>query len=176
MKAPRLVIAAIVAAGAIVAARAPPSDESETTAIPIALAPTLMPPRPNRFRRLGYRRRGIGPAPIRSAPALDGGLLYIASVDFLTWMAVLRDPRLKRPRDDLRRGRGLSTDSLMDAYRGFVSLAPSEIAPYVESVSSQAPLADDLRFMPQTLQSRVGAREAEYPDLALNSLVLVTSP
>ena len=46
----------------------------------------------------------------------------------------------------------------------------------VESISSQAPLADDLRFMTQTWQSRVSEGEVEYPDLALNSLVLVLSP
>ena len=94
----------------------------------------------------------------------------------IMWRAVLHDPRLKGPRDELRRRGRLSADSLMEMYRRFVSLAPSEIAPYVESISSQAPLEDDLRFITQTLQSRVSMGEVEYPDLVLNSLVLVTSP
>ena len=94
----------------------------------------------------------------------------------IIWRAVLHDPAL----DDLRyevRARGrLSADSLMEIYRRFVSLAPSEIAPYVESISSQAPLEDDLRFITRILERRVSAEEVEYPDLVLNTLELLTSP
>ena len=94
----------------------------------------------------------------------------------IMWRAALHDPRLDHLRDDLRRRGSLSPDSLMDMYRRFVSLAPSEIAGYVESISSQAPLADDLRFINQTLSSRVSAGEVEYPNLAENAPVLLTSP
>ena len=94
----------------------------------------------------------------------------------ITWRAVLHDPRLAGPRGELRRRGRLPADSLMDVYRRFVSLAPSEIAPYVESISSQAPLEDDLRFITQTLEGRGNAGEVEYPDLVLNSLVLIASP
>ena len=94
----------------------------------------------------------------------------------ITWRAVMHDPRLEHLREEVR-GRGrLSADSLMEMYHRFVSLAPSEIAPYVESISSQAPLADDLRFITRILERRVSAGEVEYPDLVLNSLVLLTSP
>ena len=94
----------------------------------------------------------------------------------ITWRAVLHDPALDELREEVRARGRLSADSLMEIYRRFVSLAPSEIAPYVESISSQAPLEDDLRFITQILERRVSAEEVEYPDLVLNTLVLLTSP
>ena len=94
----------------------------------------------------------------------------------IMWRAVLHDPALDDLREEARARGRLSADSLMEIYRRFVSLAPSEIAPYVESISSQAPLEDDLRFITQILERRVSAVEVEYPDLVLNTLVLLTSP
>ena len=116
--------------------------------------------------RLGLEFERIADDP--KSPSMRGRLIM--------WRAVMHDPRLGGPRDDLRRRGSLSPDSLMEMYRRFVSLAPSEIAGYVDFISSQAPLADDLRFITETLSRRAGGGEVEYPDLVLNALVLLTSP
>ena len=116
--------------------------------------------------RLGLEFERIADDP--KSPHMRGQLI--------TWRALMHDPRLGGPRDDLRRRGKLSPDSLMEVYRRFVSIPPSEIAGYVEFISSQAPLADDLRFITETLSRRGGGREVEYPNLVLNALVLLTSP
>ena len=119
------------------------------------------------FYRLGLEFERIADDP--EEPRMRGRLIM--------WRAVMHDPRLDHLRDELRRRGRLSPDSLMDMYRRFVSLAPSEIAGYVESISSQAPLADDLRFITETLSRRVSAGDdVEYPDLLANAPVLLTSP
>lgn len=119
-----------------------------------------------RVHRLGLEFERIADDP--KEPHMRGQLIM--------WRALMHDPRLRGPRDELRRRGKLSPDSLMEMYRRFVSIPPSEIAEYVDFISSQAPLADDLRFITETLSRRGGGREVEYPNLALNALVLLTSP
>ena len=94
----------------------------------------------------------------------------------LMWQAVLHDPDLAHLRRELERNDKLSSDSLMEMYYKFVSLTPSEIEPYIESISTKAPLSDDLNYFAGVVRKRTDKVGIEYPDLVLNSLVLLTSP
>ena len=94
----------------------------------------------------------------------------------IMWQAVLHDPDLAHLRSELERDGRLSADSLMEMYRKFVSLTPSEIEPYIESISTQAPLSDDLNYFAGAVRKRTDWGGIEYPDLVLNTLVLLTSP
>ena len=94
----------------------------------------------------------------------------------IMWQAVLHDPDLARLRRELERNGRLSSDSLMEMYYKFVSLTPSEIEPYIESISTKAPLSDDLNYFAGVVQKRTDKTGIEYPDLVLNALVLLASP
>ena len=94
----------------------------------------------------------------------------------IMWQAVLHDPDLARLRRELERNGRLSSDSLMEMYYKFVSLTPSEIEPYIESISTKAPLSDDLNYFAGAVRKRTDKTGIEYPDLVLNTLVLLTSP
>ena len=94
----------------------------------------------------------------------------------LMWQAVLHDPDLAHLRRELERNGRLSADSLMEMYYKFVSLTPSETAPYIESISTQAPLSDDLNYFAGAVGKRTNWGGIEYADLVLNALVLLTSP
>ena len=94
----------------------------------------------------------------------------------IMWQAVLHDPDLARLRRELERNGRLSSDSLMEMYYKFVRLTPSEIEPYIESISTKAPLSDDLNYFAGAVRKRTDKTGIEYPDLVLNTLVLLTSP
>ena len=94
----------------------------------------------------------------------------------IMWQAVLHDPDLAHLRRELERNGRLSSDSLMEMYYKFVSLTPSEIEPYIESISTKAPLSDDLNYFAGVVRKRTDKTGIEYPDLVLNTLVLLTSP
>ena len=93
----------------------------------------------------------------------------------IMWQAVLNDPDLSRLRRELAQEGRLSSESLLEMYYKFVRLTPSEVEPYIESISS-GNLSDDLNFMRGTVLKRVGASGIEYPDLVLNSLNLLILP
>ena len=99
----------------------------------------------------------------------DRGLLIM-------WQAVLHDPDLAHLKRELDRNGKLSADSLMEMYYKFVSLTPSEVEPYIEFISTQAPLSDDLNYFAGVVRKRTGKTGLEYPDLVLNNLDLLTSP
>ena len=94
----------------------------------------------------------------------------------LMWQAVLHDPELAHLKRELERNGKLSADSLMEMYDKFVSLTPSEVEPYIESITTKAPLSDDLNYFAGVVGKRTGKSGIEYPDLVLNSLILLTSP
>ena len=94
----------------------------------------------------------------------------------IMWQAVLHDPDLAHLRRELEQNGRLSSDSLMEMYYKFVSLTPSEIEPYIESISTKAPLSDDLNYFAGVVRKRTDKTGIEYPDLVLNTLVLLTSP
>ena len=94
----------------------------------------------------------------------------------IMWQAVLHDPDLAHLRRELERNGSLSADSLMDMYYKLVSLTPSEIEPYIESISTQAPLSDDLNYFAGVVRKRTNKTGIAYPDLVLNRLTLLTSP
>ena len=98
-----------------------------------------------------------------------GGTLII-------WRALSHDPDFARLRGELRRNGELSADSLMEMYNKFVSLTPSEVGPYIESISAQAPLSDVINYFAGAVGKRTGKSNIEYPDLVLNALILLTSP
>ena len=93
----------------------------------------------------------------------------------IIWQAVLNDPDLSRLRRELAQDGRLSAESLLEMYYKFVRLTPSEVEPYIESISS-GNLSDDLNFMRGTVLKRVGASGIEYPDLVLNNLDLLILP
>lgn len=93
----------------------------------------------------------------------------------IMWQAVLHDPDLAHLRSELERNGKLSADSLLEMYYKFVSLTPSEVEPYNEFISTQAPLSDDLNYFAGVVKKRTGFA-IEYPDLVLNALILLTSP
>ena len=92
----------------------------------------------------------------------------------LMWQAVLHDPDLAHLRAELRRNGHVSADSLMDMYHRFVSLTPSEVDPYIESITVES-LSDDLNFILSTVLKRTGF-SIDFPELVLNVPTLVTSP
>ena len=92
----------------------------------------------------------------------------------IMWQAVLNDPEFAHLREELDRNGHVSADSMMDMYRKFVNLTPSEVDPYVESITVES-LSDDLNFIFGTVYKRTGF-SIEFPDLVLNVPTLVISP
>ena len=92
----------------------------------------------------------------------------------IMWQAVLNDPELAHLREELFRDGHVSADSMLDMYHRFVSLTPSEVGPYVESITVD-PLSDDLNRIFGTVNKRINF-SIEFPDLVLNVPTLVISP
>ena len=92
----------------------------------------------------------------------------------IMWQAVLHDQDLAHLREELERNGHVSADSMMDMYRKFVMLTPSEIEPYIESITAE-PLSDDLNFIFGTVYKRIGY-SIDFPNLVLNVPTLVISP
>ena len=90
------------------------------------------------------------------------------------WQAVLNDPELAHLRDELERDGHVSADSMMDMYHRFVKLTPSEVEPYIESITVES-LSDDLNFIFGTVYKRTGF-SISFPELVLNVPTLVVSP
>ena len=92
----------------------------------------------------------------------------------IMWQAVLNDPELAHLREELVLNGHVSADSMMDMYYKFVKLTPSEVEPYIESITVES-LSDDLNFIFGTVYKRTGF-SIEFPDLVLNVPTLVVSP
>ena len=92
----------------------------------------------------------------------------------IMWQAVLNDPELAHLRDELERDGHVSADSMMDMYHRFVKLTPSEVEPYIESITVES-LSDDLNFIFGTVYKRTGF-SISFPELVLNVPTLVVSP
>ena len=93
----------------------------------------------------------------------------------IIWQALLNDSDLAHMRRELAQDGQLSADSLLEMYYKFVGLTPSEVAPYIETISSDN-LSDDLNFMRGTVSKRVGFAGIAYPDFVLNNLALMLFP
>ena len=92
----------------------------------------------------------------------------------IMWQAVLNDPELAHLREELERNGHVSADSMMDMYHRFVKLTPSEVEPYIESITVES-LSDDLNFIFGTVYKRTGF-STSFPELVLNVPTLVISP
>ncbi len=92
----------------------------------------------------------------------------------LIWFAVLYDPELADLRDELERDGSLSADSAYSIFQRFVGLLPSEVVPYIESITPPN-MSDALNYVVGTINKRTGYH-LDYPDLVLNVLDLVTTP
>ena len=92
----------------------------------------------------------------------------------IMWQAVLHDPELADLREELERDGYLSADSVYRMFLRFTRLTPSEIEPYVESITPER-LGDDLNYITGTVIKRAGY-VIEFPDLVLNVPTLAISP
>ena len=92
----------------------------------------------------------------------------------IMWQAVLHDPELAHLGMELQRDGHVSADSMLDMYYRFVRLTPSEIGPYIDSITSEV-LSDDLSFIFGMISSRIGF-DSELQDLTVNVPTLVLSP
>ena len=92
----------------------------------------------------------------------------------IMWQAVLNDPELAHLKAELSRDGHVSADSLMDMFHKFVRLTPSEVEPYIASITSGA-LSDDINRIIGTVNKRIG-HSVEFENLVFNVAVLVTAP
>ena len=89
------------------------------------------------------------------------------------WLAVLHDPLLTDLKTELTNNRTLSADSMLTLHNRFIQLTPSEVDPYVESITGS--VSDDLNFILGTIDRRIG-HSIQYLELVLNVPVLTLSP
>ena len=92
----------------------------------------------------------------------------------IMWLAVLHDPELADLRDELERDGYLSANSVYKMFLRFTRLTPSEVEPYIESITPER-LGDDLNYFSGTVNKRDGY-VIEFPDLVLNVPTLAISP
>ena len=92
----------------------------------------------------------------------------------IMWLAVLHDPELEDLREELERDGYLSADSVYRMFLRFTRLTPSEVEPYVNSITPER-LGDDLNYFSGTVNKRAGY-VIEFPDLVLNVPTLAISP
>ena len=92
----------------------------------------------------------------------------------IMWLAVLNDPDLSELREELERDEYLSADSVYRMFLRFTSLTPSEVEPYIESITPQR-LGNDLNTFSGMVNKRAGY-VIEFPDLVLNVPTLAISP
>ena len=92
----------------------------------------------------------------------------------IMWHAVLHDPELADLREELERDGYLSADSVYRMFLRFTRLTPSEVEPYIESITPER-LGDDLNYIIGTVNKRAGY-VIEFPDLVLNVPTLAISP
>ena len=92
----------------------------------------------------------------------------------IMWLAVLHDPELADLRDELERDGYLSANSVYKMFLRFTRLTPSEVEPYIESITPER-LGDDLNYFSGTVNKRAGY-VIEFPDLVLNVPTLAISP
>ena len=92
----------------------------------------------------------------------------------IMWLAVLHDPELADLREELERDGYLSADSVYRMFLRFTRLTPSEVEPYVNSITPER-LGDDLNYFSGTVNKRAGY-VIEFPDLVLNVPTLAISP
>ncbi len=92
----------------------------------------------------------------------------------IMWLAVLHDPELADLREELERDGYLSADSVYRMFLRFTRLAPSEVEPYIESITPQR-LGNDLNTFSGMVNKRAGY-VIEFPDLVLNVPTLAISP
>ena len=92
----------------------------------------------------------------------------------IMWLAVLHDPELADLKPELERDGYLSADSVYRMFLRFTSLTPSEVGPYIDSITPER-LGDDLNYFSGTVNKRAGY-VIEFPDLVLNVPTLAISP
>lgn len=92
----------------------------------------------------------------------------------IMWLAVLNDPELADLREELDRDGFLSADSVYRMFLRFTSLTPSEVEPYIESITPER-LGDDLNYFSGVVNKRAGY-VIEFPHLVLNVPTLAISP
>ena len=92
----------------------------------------------------------------------------------IMWLAVLHDPELADLREELDRDGHLSADSVYRMFLRFTQLTPSEVEPYIESITPDR-LGDDLNYFSGTVNKRAGY-VIEFPYLVLNVPTLAISP
>ncbi len=91
----------------------------------------------------------------------------------IMWLAVLNDPELSDLRAELEKNNHLSGDSAFRLYHKLLSLKPSEIESYMESI--ELSLSDNLDFIFGRVNKRVGFAPL-FPGLVLNVPTLVIAP
>ena len=96
----------------------------------------------------------------------DRGRLFI-------WVAVLHDPALAALRNELTDNHTLSASSMLTLHDRFTQLTPSEVDPYIESITGS--VSDDLNFILGSIDRRIG-HSIQYLELALNVPLLTLSP
>ncbi|MDP6511839.1 MAG: PQQ-binding-like beta-propeller repeat protein [SAR202 cluster bacterium] len=89
------------------------------------------------------------------------------------WLAVLHDPALTDLKTELIDNSTLSADSMLKLHNRLTQLAPSEVDPYVESITGS--VSDDLNFILGTIDKRIG-HFVQYVELSLNVPELTLSP
>lgn len=89
------------------------------------------------------------------------------------WLAVLHDPALSDLKTELTNNRTLSADSMLMLHNRLNQLTPSEVDPYVESITRS--VSDDLNFMLGTIARRIG-HSVKFVELVLNVPELTLSP
>ena len=92
----------------------------------------------------------------------------------IIWQAALHDPELADMREELESDGYLSADSVYRMFLRFARLTPSEVEPYIESITPER-LGDDLNYIIGTVNKRAGY-VIEFPDLVLNVPTLAISP
>ena len=93
------------------------------------------------------------------------------------WLALLNDPELIHLKHELERDGQLSGSSLYEMYLRFAMLTPSEVEPYIESITPDTgeEWSDVLNYIFATVASRT-SHSLEFPDLTLNTPTLVICP
>ena len=135
----------------------------EYTGVEIARLPT------------GYRWRGyIDQWRESFKESIDDLTMRHARGRLIMWMAVLNDPELSDLREELERNGFLSADSVYRMFLRFTSLTPSEVEPYIESITPER-LGDDLNYFSGMVNKRAGY-VIEFPHLVLNVPTLAISP
>ena len=92
----------------------------------------------------------------------------------IMWLAVLHDPELADLREELERDGHLSADSVYRMFLRFTRLTPTEVEPYINSITPER-LGDDLNYFSGMVNKRA-EYVIDFPDLVLNVPTLAIIP